>query len=246
MANFSFYVSSIGTTTVDFIGYFTDGDPNYPKYRAVLLTINGSTTLYNSQSAGGANSTFSVHVSGLTQGTSYSWSVVLGYYDDLDRFVATSYTESGIVITDRENTPILDLDVSAITYSSATFYGQFKNGDPSYGNYRYVRMTINGQTHDYISLNSGGSTSNFNFTVTGLPSDSYLYWHAVVCFIVDGVMYETNVTDSGYLQTPEAPGYSIYIADGSRWRRYAAYIGDGARWSRYTVRIGDGRAWQPN
>ena len=64
---------------------FTGGDAEYARYRPLRLTISGtsySNRVFDSYNKGGANSYWTINVSGLQPDTTYSVSAQLGYYTD--------------------------------------------------------------------------------------------------------------------------------------------------------------------
>lgn len=111
MASFSAYMAADSARSADFAAYFSGGDSSYSRYRYVELTISGfGTYTFDSDSAGGANSSFSYYVWGLTPNTTYSWSVVMGYYAGpgaTEGPTLTSYSDSGSFTTPAETGPYI-------------------------------------------------------------------------------------------------------------------------------------------
>ena len=242
MASFNLYADEVGTSSVTFSGSFTGGQTDYANYRVVRLKINNTTYEYDSTNKGGGDSYFSFTIYGLSPGKRYSWSATLCYYNG-SAVIASSYSKTGTVTTEVDTS--FSTSVTEIKSTSASFSAEFLNGDAGYGNYRYVKLTINGETEYFRSTTAGGSDSYFNFTKTGLPANTYLSWTAVLCYIASGKYVETSYSYSGQLKTDKNKGYEIYIGDGYNWRHHIAYIGNGRGWDPYDARIGDGNNWQP-
>lgn len=102
MATLTITAYATGYTTADIGGMFEGGDTGYSYQRFVRVTITGwgSTDIYSAESSGGYN-TFSATITGLTQGTTYSWTATL-YYKTTGGWAATSYTDSGTFSTPAE------------------------------------------------------------------------------------------------------------------------------------------------
>lgn len=99
MASFSGAIVNIGETTAYFDGYFTGGDSTYTGWRYVLLELsNGKSYTIKSSEQGGTESDFSGQITGLSSGTTYSWTATLGYVDS-GSIVYTSYSDSGSFTT---------------------------------------------------------------------------------------------------------------------------------------------------
>ena len=90
-------VSSDGTK-VNFYASFENGDSSYSYQRQVRVTINGQTYTFYSDETGGSDSSFSDQITGLTPGTTYSWSATL-YVRVSGGWSATRYTDSGRITT---------------------------------------------------------------------------------------------------------------------------------------------------
>lgn len=244
MASFSFWTSDVGKDYAQFKGSFSGGDGNYGGYRVARLKIDGTTYDIYSSNMGTSSSSFSFKLTGLAQGTLYNWSVTLGYLNG-NIPVMTSHSDSGSFTTEREVIAEFSVDYDNVTYNSVDFSAEFTGGDAGYSGYRYIRITLNGKTQDFRSRNRGGADSYFDFTITGLPSDTSLYWHAVLCYGGPDQIRETDYSASGLLRTAKAPGYEIYIGNGRVWECYTAHIGNGRAWEAYGPKIGDGQVWQP-
>lgn len=97
----SLYVSiaSTGNTTASLSGYFTGGASDYSYQRFIRVSINGygSFDVYSAEYGGGEN-TFTHSISGLSPGTTYSWTAVL-YVRITGGWGATSYTYNGAFAT---------------------------------------------------------------------------------------------------------------------------------------------------
>lgn len=75
--------SSVSITSAVLEFEFTGGDSNYSDYRPLRLTISGTgytNRVFDSDNKGGGSSYWSISVSGLEPGTTYSVSAQLGYY----------------------------------------------------------------------------------------------------------------------------------------------------------------------
>ena len=82
-------------TQADVDGYFINGDASYSYARRVKITITGVGTYYvTAYETSGADSTFEDTITGLTAGTTYSWSAVLQYRSS-GSWVDSGYTDSG-------------------------------------------------------------------------------------------------------------------------------------------------------
>lgn len=80
---FEFVGASAGTTSATLEFEFTGGDSSYGNYRPLWLTINGtsySSKKYDSDNKGGGDSYWTIRVTGLEPGTTYSVRAQLGYY----------------------------------------------------------------------------------------------------------------------------------------------------------------------
>lgn len=98
MASLSVSISSTGNTTAELYGSFSGGASDYSYQRYIRVTIDGfgSFDVYSAEYSGGEN-TFTKSISGLSPGTTYTWSATLYYrvpggwspstYSDSDSFV---------------------------------------------------------------------------------------------------------------------------------------------------------------
>lgn len=99
----SFYVTVTPTsdgTGASIYGKFSGGDSSYSYQKLIYVSIPGIGTvgpIYSTEQSGGEN-TFSGSVTGLTPGTSYTWSASL-YVRTTGGWTASSYTDSGSFAT---------------------------------------------------------------------------------------------------------------------------------------------------
>lgn len=100
MASLSVSISSTGNTTAELYGSFSGGASDYSYQRYIRVTINGfgSFDVYSAEYSGGEN-TFTKSISGLSPGTTYTWSATL-YYRVPGGWSASTYSDSGSFVTD--------------------------------------------------------------------------------------------------------------------------------------------------
>lgn len=98
--------------------------------------------------------------------------------------------------------------IYATSYDEAYLDGYFTGGDSSYSRYRYIKLTLNGSVQYIQSDAQGGSESDFSAYLSVSPSTTYT-WTARLCYENNGVIVETNYTQSGRFITP-AQTYDIY------------------------------------
>lgn len=99
MASLSVSISSTGNTTAELYGTFTGGQSSYAYQRYIRVSIDGygSFDVYSAEDSGGEN-TFAHSISGLSPGTTYSWSATL-YYRVTGGWDASTYTDNGSFVT---------------------------------------------------------------------------------------------------------------------------------------------------
>lgn len=90
---------------------------------------------------------------------------------------------------------------NSVTENSAWFWASYTGGDASYTDYRFVRLVVGSRTYTVTSTAAGGSSSYFQYTVTGLSSNTTYSWTATLGFLNNGSIMWTGVTDSGTLTT---------------------------------------------
>lgn len=92
-------ITSTGNTTAELSGRFTGGQSSYSYQRYIRVSIDGygSFDVYSAEYSGGEN-TFTRSISGLSPGTTYSWSATL-YVRVTGGWGPTSYTNSGAFTT---------------------------------------------------------------------------------------------------------------------------------------------------
>lgn len=154
MADLSIVVSATGQTTAAIGGYFNGGDSSYSYQRFIRVTITGwgSVDIYSEQSSGGYN-TFSGSVSGLSPGTTYSWTAVL-YYRTTGGWSATSYTDSGVFTTD-----------SATYYTTIVYSANGGSGAPS-------SQTFSGTSSSVVVTLSSVIPTRSGYTFLGWSTSS--------------------------------------------------------------------------
>lgn len=99
MARLSVSISSTGNTTAELYGTFTGGSSDYAYQRFIRVSIDGYGyfDVYSAEYSGGEN-TFTYSISGLSPGTTYSWTAQL-YVRVTGGWGSTSYTSSGTFAT---------------------------------------------------------------------------------------------------------------------------------------------------
>lgn len=100
MATLSIVGIATGATTAQIGGTFDGGDSSYGYQRLIRVTVTGYGTfdVYSDQTSGGYN-TFAQNITGLTPGTTYTWTAVL-YARVSGGWSATTYTDSGSFTTE--------------------------------------------------------------------------------------------------------------------------------------------------
>lgn len=94
-ASSAIFSASINSTGL-FNASLTNGDSSYSNYRYVWLELsNGATYEIASNEFGGASSTFTLRLTGLSSGRTYTWTATLGYVDDYGDIVYTSHVKTG-------------------------------------------------------------------------------------------------------------------------------------------------------
>lgn len=101
MASFSVWVTPDATdgTTAYVSGKFTGGQSSYSYSKLMYITVDGVGTFqaWSAETSGGEN-TFSLTLTGLTSGTTYSWHASL-YVRVTGGWDASGYTDSGTFTT---------------------------------------------------------------------------------------------------------------------------------------------------
>ncbi len=144
MASFSGYFYSVTKTSAKFSAQFSGGAAGYAGKRYVKLTGVGRTKIITSTNTGGANSNFSYTVNGLSPGTTYWWTAVLGYGSSASQVTwLDDYTDSGSFETEPE---AISIDPWSWTSS---------NGNATASQTRAA----------YNAVSGNGSTSNLSYLV---------------------------------------------------------------------------------
>lgn len=99
MADFSVNVYDISKSGATFWGVFSGGDESYAKERYMKVVIGSTTYQTASNETSGGYNTFELAVTGLSAGTTYSWTATLGYIDSTGEIVWSTYTQSGSLTT---------------------------------------------------------------------------------------------------------------------------------------------------
>ena len=173
---FSASFTSITSSSAVFSAEFTGGDSGYTRYRYVLLEIDGTEYQITSAELGGATSTFSKTITGLSANTNYSWTATLGYIAN-NVIAWTSNTDSGSFRTSATSTTwSISSNTSWGTLSDTKTVSQSIS---RYTLYRYkVVFAYSGTATCYTtgSFDTKGylSTSSSYSSSSGLPT-SILY-----------------------------------------------------------------------
>lgn len=94
---------------------------------------------------------------------------------------------------------------SNVTQTSALFRATFSGGDSAFGGWRYVELVITGDdTYLIRSSSSGGSSSSFSKTISGLSPSSSYRWTATLGYDTGSGIQWLTLTDSGILYTESA------------------------------------------
>jgi len=120
MATFEATMYKTSSTTAYFSASFSGGDASYAKARYVKLVVGGVTYQITSNESSGGSNSFSKAVSGLSAGTTYSWTATLGYVDGSGNIVWSTYTDSGNFTTDTAS-----LNVEKWSWSASTDRANF-------------------------------------------------------------------------------------------------------------------------
>lgn len=122
-----------------------------------------------------------------------------------------------------------------------TFRASFTGGDANYSNYRYVKLTMDGETRTIWSDEAGGANSYFEYTWYGLSAGTTYSWSAVLCYSNGSPppYIETSYTDSGTVTT-DANASNAYVYVGGNWVNAVPYVYNGVSWVPTTSEIYDG------
>lgn len=94
---------------------------------------------------------------------------------------------------------------SSVTQTSAFFQATFTGGDAGFAGWRYVELEITGDdTYLIRSNSSGGSSSSFSKTISGLSPSSSYRWTATLGYDTGSGIQWLTLTDSGILYTQSA------------------------------------------
>lgn len=95
-------------------------------------------------------------------------------------------------------------DFYRVTTNKAEFEASFTGGDASYAEYRYVKLTVDGDgTYQIRSNSRGGANSTFEETITGLDPGTRYYWEAQLGYVSSGSIVWLDLYDSGSFTTEE-------------------------------------------
>lgn len=226
MAELSIVVSATGQTTAAIGGYFSGGDSSYSYQRLIRVTINGwgSVDVYSEQSSGGYN-TFNGSVSGLSPGTTYSWTAVL-YYRSTGGWVATSYTDSGTFATQ-----------GATYYTTIAYNANGGTGAPASQTFTGTSSSMVVTLSSVVPTRSGytfqgWATSPTATAVQYLPGATYYNWYGTTSGTYTTTLYAVWAT--------AATAGGGYIGDGSRMVHAQAYIWTGSRFVHATPYVWSG------
>lgn len=230
MATLSIVGLPTGTTTAQIGGTFEGGDSGYSYQRFIRVTVTGydSFDIYSDQSSGGYN-TFGQTITGLTPGTTYTWTAVL-YVRVTGGWSATSYTDSGEFTTesviyygymsyDLNGAPgYYDAEPGQAT-SHGGYYAFPMPAAPVYSGYVFQYWQIN--VSDTVYTRNPGETITlpcYGTTAPGTPYTAVAIW---------------KKASSGGLAKIDGAYYRPVIWDGTQWVPYSATIntdGTAAGW----------------
>lgn len=93
---------------------------------------------------------------------------------------------------------------SDITETTADFSASFTGGDPNYNNYRYVKLTISGNTYQIRSDGMDGESSYFSYQLRGLTPGTDYDWTAQLGYLDGSTLVWLGIYDSGTFTTLSA------------------------------------------
>lgn len=218
------------STSASFTATFSNGDSSYLRHRFIRVWLNGSLIGdYYSSSAGGASSTFSGTITGLTPSTLYYWAIQLGYFEgpsDYQNPVMASYTDQGQF--DTYDQPYASLTVPSET-TSLTVPWSFTASVNT-----WWALQIDG-TEVYSGSGDRSQSGSYTFTTYGVHTFTLYVWNHSE-YDVDSA----TVT----IKRPGAQAYVYATKNGvEKWWPATVYVYNNG-WTEATAHVYSG-GWQP-
>lgn len=130
--------------------------------------------------------------------------------------------------------------------SGATIMAAFDGGDPSYEEYRYLKIMLNGSSLPgyYRSDNEGGGSSYWdNVKIDGLePNTTYTY-RVTLYYTDQGSYYPTSYAQEGSFTTTEESVWA-FIYHNIGWMRSIPYIYHDGKWMTLTPYMMHNGGWK--